>query len=355
MKKVRIYDLTFLLLQLLLPVCIGLGLLLEQPFQLATEPVFFILLAVVSVFLTVKLHGEEHTRLAVPALLFSLVNGIAILLTTQWWGAGIAAVTVIVCGWVVFFQAPSGIVKTLCHILNVLLTLPVLVLVPLWMFAVSMGQVTVVQELTSPEGRYTAQLIDVDAGATGGDTLVKVRDNEKTVNILIGSFVKESTVYSGDWGEFFDMELRWQDEDTLLINGWAYEVDVLALLASRNAYDALGITISGARVVEHSDSHGGFLGDGITILKASGQVTIPDSRFWHDLPIPEFVQQGINHFALGQELPKIKNGHWFFLDRHSKSTDPGDHTKAFSHGSYNFTFAVYDSDAQMLYYFKVDT
>lgn len=225
MKKVRILEFSFLVLQLLLPVCVGLGWLTERSFRLVSEPVCFLLLAAVSIFLTVKLYGEDHSRTAIPALFFSIVNGITVLLFTEWWGAGLAAVTVIVCGWVVFDRAPGGIGKTLCHILCVLLTMTLLLLVPLWLFAAAMGRTTVVQELDSPGGSYTARLLDVDAGATGGDTLVKIRDNEKTVNILIGSFVRENTLYRSDWGEFRDMELRWEDENTLLINGRAYETE----------------------------------------------------------------------------------------------------------------------------------
>lgn len=227
MKKSHGFCSVFLGLQLLLPVCVGLGLLADRPFQLVSQPVCFLLLAAASVLLAGKIYNSDNTRLAVPALFFAVINGFVLLLTCDWWGGGLAAVTVMVCGWVVFSRAPGGIAKILCLVLCVLLTLALLLLMPLWLFAAAMGKTTVVQQLDSPGGAYTAQLLDVDAGATGGDTLVKIRDNEKTVNIGIGSFRKEYTLYQGEWGEFQDMELLWEDGDTLLINGRAYEADAL--------------------------------------------------------------------------------------------------------------------------------
>lgn len=344
----------FFLLQLLLPVCFVLGALIDRTFVLVSEPVILLLLTTFTVFLTGKLYRGKDSRWAMAAPLFSLVNGIFVLFFIDWWGSLLAAVAAVVCGWVIFFKAPDRITRTLYQILYVLLTICFALLLPIFLFATAMGQTTVVRELDSPGGRYCAQLIDVDAGATGGDTLVKLRDNDKTLPIGIGSFLREYTVYSGEWGEFQDMELSWQDEDTLLINGSPYEVDTVALSGSRNALDALGISVSHARILQYSDTHGGFHGDGTTLLVLSGDACIPDSRFWHDLPMTKNVRDALESFG-PEGMPEIKNGQWFFLDRHSKTTDPTDSSMLFGRGSWNFTLAVYDSDAEVLYYLKVDT
>ena len=214
----------YLLLQALYPLCLGIGHLVGQPFRMASEPVCLILLTAAAVFLTVRLWDREPSRLANAAPLVSLVNGFCMMLFLDHWGAGLAAVTVTVCGWLISRRAPRGTLKVLCRILSALLTLFLLLLLPVWLFAIGMGHVTVVQELDSPDNRYTAQLIDVDEGALGGGTLVKVRDNDRTVNVLFGSFVREYTVYSGDWGEFQDMELGWTDDGTLRINDGKYTI-----------------------------------------------------------------------------------------------------------------------------------
>ena len=88
----------------------------------------------------------------------------------------------------------------------------------------AIGHTTVVQMLPSPNNTYTAVLSNSNQGALGGDTTVTVTYNQHRVNLLIGEFSKTTGVYWEKWGEFMDMTLDWQDDDTLLINGTPYDI-----------------------------------------------------------------------------------------------------------------------------------
>lgn len=88
----------------------------------------------------------------------------------------------------------------------------------------SIGQNTVVQSVESPEGNYTALVINSDQGALGGDTLVEVQE-KGGVNLLVLRIEKKpQRVYSGQWGEFDNMKLSWKDEGCLVINGTEYAI-----------------------------------------------------------------------------------------------------------------------------------
>ncbi len=74
--------------------------------------------------------------------------------------------------------------------------------------------------VTSPERNYRAEVIDVNEGALGGDTIVEVYDLRKQFDGIVFFFQKEpQVVYHGDWGEFENMKLEWESEQILLING----------------------------------------------------------------------------------------------------------------------------------------
>lgn len=90
----------------------------------------------------------------------------------------------------------------------------------------SIGEETVIQTEDSPDGRYTAQLIQRDEGALGGSTFIEVKDNEKTYKFLFWEFEsKEKCIYVGRWSEAFDMDMQWLDEDTLVTEGHRFEME----------------------------------------------------------------------------------------------------------------------------------
>ena len=125
----------------------------------------------------------------------------------------------------------------------------------------------------------------------------------------------------------------------------------------------LNINLDSCKIIESEDSHGGFLGDGQYFAKVS--CTNVDINNWKKLPLSEELQKavdmkwcddnGCNDIYEKYNIPKIKNGYYYFYDRNSKSINPKDDTDLNNRTSYNFTVAIYDSDNKIIYFYEVDT
>lgn len=154
----------------------------------------------------------------------------------------------------------------------------------------------------------------------------------------------------------------------LLISGCSIE--------SNQAYIAKQINIEMLDVlsVEHMDDHGGFHGDGqkfakiefdkINGLNILSQIEKDDR--WNKLPLTENlnlimyggVKDNIEYtdkFAEKLGIPEMKNGYWYFIDRHSESIQPEKDMELFDRHSFNFTLAMYNANDNILYFFEFDT
>jgi len=122
-----------------------------------------------------------------------------------------------------------------------------------------------------------------------------------------------------------------------------------------------GVGLTGGRVVSETDTHGGFHGDGHKLLI----VQYPDSSIagklkasdqWHALPLSAplqtFVYQSCDAVL---SIPAIGQGCYYFRDRHAESRDPSDDTDLLNRHSFNFTFAIYDTETDRLYLCEFDT
>lgn len=86
------------------------------------------------------------------------------------------------------------------------------------------GESKILQTVNSPDDTYIAISISHDDGALGGDTCVRVRNSKQKVTLLIGSITRrEQQLWIGDWSE--DPTLKWEDNDTILINDFSYDVE----------------------------------------------------------------------------------------------------------------------------------
>ena len=140
----------------------------------------------------------------------------------------------------------------------------------------------------------------------------------------------------------------------------------------------ISIDCSSAEITDSYDSHGGFLGDGTSFYAlqfsdASAVARISGSKEWKPLPLTDTLQtvawglQDDEHDFAPMIIkdndwdhplfPRVENGYYYFRDRHSFATDPSDDSMLLdgSRPSYNFTLAVYDTDANVLYYSELDT
>lgn len=117
----------------------------------------------------------------------------------------------------------------------------------------------------------------------------------------------------------------------------------------------LELDLSGGTVARFEDSHGGFLGDGLTAaeVEIDGLAeTLAAAPGWKPLPPSESTAQALGLCGL-EELPE--EGWCYLYDRHSNSADPYDDTQLHQRYSWNFTAAVYDSGLGRLYFYRFDT
>lgn len=139
---------------------------------------------------------------------------------------------------------------------------------------------------------------------------------------------------------------------------------------------SLGVDVSSGEILTQSDTHGGFHGDGTTVVEIqltdsdlAKQIEENGNGEWNELPLTDNLtalvygihteESSVGPMIHGGDnmpvIPEVENGYYYFLDRHSQSTDPKDDTKVLGRGSYNFTIAIYDADHQILYYMELDT
>ena len=142
---------------------------------------------------------------------------------------------------------------------------------------------------------------------------------------------------------------------------------------------ALELDLSGCEVVSSWDDHGGFHGDGTTLieLECSGGGVLDQIREdsnWKALPLDRTAQAlvygvreesgteetGIMVYQTGPYLtdeegdllvPEIREGWYRLIDRHAEAGE----TDLLDRSSLNFTLALYDTDTDTLYYFEMDT
>lgn len=87
------------------------------------------------------------------------------------------------------------------------------------------GSDTVIKTVDSPDGSRYAQIISINQGALGGNTVVDVKKYNKDIPLILFRISKKpNRVYIGEWGEFENMEIHFTSEDKLTINGKDYKI-----------------------------------------------------------------------------------------------------------------------------------
>ena len=131
----------------------------------------------------------------------------------------------------------------------------------------------------------------------------------------------------------------------------------------------LHVNVQDAAVLSEHDSHGGFLGDGTAMVSlklkdGSMPGAMAGNPNWRPLPMPDALAEEIyderGWFRDGEGnlfVPEVKNGFYFFLDRHDMAADIFDPEGLSDPARYsqNYTAAVYDAEENVLYYLAVDT
>lgn len=156
-------------------------------------------------------------------------------------------------------------------------------------------------------------------------------------------------------------------------------VSILVGCQSNNSFQSkmsntLGIDVSKGTEIAHNDSHGGFHGDGMTFVSISFSDNailsqILENNEWKPMPLTQNLSilaygittddSRIGPYLTGENreavMPEIENGYYYFIDRHSQSTNSHDDSEVLNRYSLNFTIAIYDVDTNILYYAKLDT
>lgn len=127
------------------------------------------------------------------------------------------------------------------------------------------------------------------------------------------------------------------------------------------------ITNYGCEIKSEKDTHGGFLGDGDYFAKISCSKINYDelSSNWKELPITDTLNSIMEMIQCNEKacksayerysIPNIVNGYYYFIDRHSESTNKYDDTNINTRSSFNFTLALLDKDTNIIYYYELDT
>ena len=150
---------------------------------------------------------------------------------------------------------------------------------------------------------------------------------------------------------------------------------------SGDSYDSdkiskiVGMDVSDAEYMTVIDTHGGFHRDGCACVSIqfeddSCENIISDKEHWQPLPLSYNLCKIVYGVKEGEytsgpyikfdddntpAVPKIDEGYYFFLDRHSQRKDAYDDSEIFERSSYNLTVAIYDSSTDILYYLELDT
>ena len=116
--------------------------------------------------------------------------------------------------------------------------------------------------------------------------------------------------------------------------------------------------------MEEKDTHGGFHGDGETLVKiyfsdkqAEKFISkIDNNTHWNKLPINDILQTCITNKSIeDMSIPFVENGYWFFIDRHSKATNKYNYNDMFNRASSNYSIAIFDMESNVLYIYSLDT
>ena len=226
LKQFRIKHaaILFFALLALLPAIVLLAGLLGCRVTQFHEPVGLCLSTAALLILTIFAGEPAKADRVCAALLpfLAIINFLFRLFPNRWLPFLLFMAVDSVCAWIMFarFAGPKTL-KTVFGILPASLYVVLLYLSPAILIG-SIGENTVLQSIPSPDGKQVAQVIDSDQGALGGGSIIEVI--YRSADLFLLRIEDTQQVYFGKWGESFDMEVSWRDDDTLLINGRPYDV-----------------------------------------------------------------------------------------------------------------------------------
>lgn len=351
----------FLAVQLALPAVMGVGWLTGRALFLLHPWAYVLVLGAASLPLTAAIRKAPGTTGGGRCLLAALIQGLCLLANDGGPWAMAGAVLSAVCGWLILAAGPSRRRKAAAGVLGGLLSLSLAGLLALRLFTGVMTRETTLGQWESPAGTRTVTVTAVDQGALGGNTDAWVRDNDTAWPLGLGILARSRRVYRGGWGDGQALTVQWLDENTLELNGKQMSVDMEDAAWLERVERQLDIFLPYGLVEQAWDSHGGFHGDGETLAVIATELAQPQGPYWHPLPLTDNLKTLLSRSGLegmdvmAQTVPEIEQGFYYFRDRHSQSQDTASDIGLLGRYSYNFTLAVYDSEAGILSLYLLDT
>ncbi|MBQ8815209.1 MAG: hypothetical protein IJZ85_12030 [Lachnospiraceae bacterium] len=186
-------------------------------------------------FSGLSVHLLKHTEWKedkAPVILFTVMLPLAVcdLYLSMWMSKSIivtllAVLRVILSAVLMLTGSARRVLKVICTIISATMLLLFAVVAVMFFTFGQIGYKTTVNICVSPEGTHRAEVIDCNQGALGGDTVVEVYDERCRLDLyFIEIYKAPEMVYLGEWGEFKDMEVYWESEQVLIINGLKHVV-----------------------------------------------------------------------------------------------------------------------------------
>ncbi len=215
-----------------LPVCTAICYCFGYKFSLFSYGACSIIFAVLSVAgviysLTSKQNLSKKADTAMLAFLplFSVINWALYLFKSS--NKAIITACMPICFVCVTIIAIKYIKPDILKISSILI--PSLALFPIafstFLLLLPVSVNTVVKTIPSPEGTYYAEITDVDQGALGGDTLVRIHKTKKLDFLLFNITKNPEQVYLGDWKDYENMQIYWINENCIEIDEIEYTVE----------------------------------------------------------------------------------------------------------------------------------
>lgn len=226
----KIVSCIFFVVHSLIPFCLLFSNLFGFSFSLTNYTAFSVICVIVSIFTLVVVLVETELF---NDKKYSVLFGVSLLFCVVTWlffiskcGVSLSLVFLLIafaCVAVINVKLTKGKKKkVVLSLLTAVSFLFVSLFAIAFVFVGSIGASTVLDTIQSPDGIYYAEVIDVDQGAFGGNTVVKV-SKKREAEILIFHFQeKGETVYIGEWNEYDDMEIFWKENNCLSINSEEY-------------------------------------------------------------------------------------------------------------------------------------
>ncbi len=128
----------------------------------------------------------------------------------------------------------------------------------------------------------------------------------------------------------------------------------------------LNLNLYDSKIVSDKSTKG-FFGDGMYYIvidckKSKEKISEQISNSWKSLPFTNnlnliMYEENNYHYHLAQDivLPRIEDGYYLFVNRHSSAKSKYQDDDLFDYHSFDFTLAIYDIKTALLYYFEYDT